>query len=266
MSAFVRCASLLLWSQFMSSSGGVKTGTETIAAIRALGVGALIVGSSGNDLEAEHLNAGADLFWRKPTPGAAKMVQDISSKLSLPSAWRVLFADDDMIVSFCMQRKLETALPGADVRLVSSGAAALKAIAANGPYDLVIVDMHMGNGASGADVARLVRAGENPGGAAAAIIVGFSGDSVETEFLAAGCDLCWSKSIDTDEIKSSLMKCTPTTSSPHNLSAHTRSIVAWRGCDAYVWLTNWRMQHGRAHKPSPKRASILQLLHCTAPF
>ena len=46
-----------------------KTGSDTIADIRARGFGRLcIVGSSANDLEEEHIAAGAQLFWRKPIP------------------------------------------------------------------------------------------------------------------------------------------------------------------------------------------------------
>ena len=178
------------------------TGTDTIAKIRALGVGALIVGSSGNNLAAEHLGAGADLFWRKPLPGPITMVRDIGSRLHFPATWRVLFADDCMVIGLVMQRKLVGALPvGAEVTLVTSGEDALAAMAA--PFDLIILDQNMSaDGMTGAEVAKVAR-----DRGSTSIIVGFSGASLEAEFLAAGCDLCWTKSIDESEIKSSLVKC-----------------------------------------------------------
>ena len=178
-------------------------GAEAIRAIRALGISALIVGSSGNDLRAEHLAAGADLFWRKPTPQPASMAQQLRSRLPLPTAWRVLLADDNSTVAFIMQRKLGLALPGAEVTVVSSGKAATAAIAAD-PYDLFVLDNDMGDGVMGTDVSRLSRAAESL--SLDAVVVGFSGNSMEAEFLEAGCDAVWSKSINADEIKASLLE------------------------------------------------------------
>ena len=178
-------------------------GAETIRAIRALDISALIVGSSGNDLRAEHLAAGADLFWRKPTPQPASMAQQLRSRLPLPTAWRVLLADDNSTVAFIMQRKLGLALPRAEVTVVSSGKAATAAIAAE-PYDLLVLDNDMGDGVMGTDVSRLARAAESL--SLDAVVVGFSRNSMEAEFLEAGCDAVWSKSINADEIKASLLE------------------------------------------------------------
>ena len=75
------------------------TGTETISALRVLlgpTSSTRIVGASANDFAAAHVAAGADLFWRKPLPTAAKMAQILRSLLPLPAAsWRILVADDN---------------------------------------------------------------------------------------------------------------------------------------------------------------------------
>ena len=179
-------------------------GTATIKAIRALGVKAIIVGSSGNDLAAEHLAAGADMCMRKPIPRPAAMAQRLRSILPLPSTWRVLFADDNPTVVCIMKRKLQIALPGVEVTVVSSGKAAIAAVMTE-PYDLLILDQCMGDGVMGVDVARLARTKESL--SAAAVVVGFSGNSMESEFLAVGCDAAWSKAINVEEIKVSLLEC-----------------------------------------------------------
>ena len=59
---------IILLDQYMVSAAKALTGTETILALRAKGVRSSIIGSSANDLSANHLEAGADLFVHKPIP------------------------------------------------------------------------------------------------------------------------------------------------------------------------------------------------------
>ena len=180
-------------------------GTATIKAIRALGVEATIVGSSGNDLAAEHLAAGADMFMRKPMPRPAAMARRLRSILPLPSTWRVLFADDNPTVACIIKRKLQIALPGAEVTVVSSGKTFVAAVMSE-PYDLLVLDQCMGDGVMGVDVARLARTKGSL--SVAAVVIGLScGNSMESAFLAVGCDAAWSKAINAEEIKASLLGC-----------------------------------------------------------
>ena len=95
------------------------TGADTIRALRKLGSTALVVGFSANDVGAEHVAAGADLFWRKPGPEPTVMAAVLSESLGLPRGpWRVLAVDDDPTVRFVLVRKLKQALP--DCRVVEA--------------------------------------------------------------------------------------------------------------------------------------------------
>jgi hypothetical protein len=65
----------------MESANGVLLGTEAIAEMRKQKLGSVIVGNSGNDLQAEFENCGADLFWTKPLPSNIEMVQQLHTAL-----------------------------------------------------------------------------------------------------------------------------------------------------------------------------------------
>ena len=52
----------------MASTEPRLLGTETIAALRNMGVGCTLVGLSANDLESDFKAAGADYFLLKPLP------------------------------------------------------------------------------------------------------------------------------------------------------------------------------------------------------
>ena len=152
------------------------TGTQIIAAIRSRSIDVCIVGSSANDLKDKLLEAGADLFWRKPIPGQSKLVRDLRSQVPLPANWRVLVADDDSIVLMVLQLKLQAALPGADVTAVGSASAALEA-ALSTPFDLLIFDENIGDNVKGTDIARRIRA-ESGSPNVNAVIAGFSAESM----------------------------------------------------------------------------------------
>lgn len=67
------------------------TGDETILELRSrFRSDALILGVSGNNKQAEHLQAGADLFFQKPLPSDTLLVESLKHALAPPSRWKVL--------------------------------------------------------------------------------------------------------------------------------------------------------------------------------
>lgn len=72
---------VIIMDQYMEDAGGILLGTDTIAALRRMGVQSLIVGCSGNDIENEFLEAGADLCWQKPLPTNGKIILQLNKYL-----------------------------------------------------------------------------------------------------------------------------------------------------------------------------------------
>jgi len=69
---------LVLTDHFMPMGGGSQTGAETIRNARQKGYQDLIIiGMSGNDLEALHRASGADHFWTKPFPKRSVLKDDL---------------------------------------------------------------------------------------------------------------------------------------------------------------------------------------------
>ena len=66
---------IIICDQYMEESGGVMVGTDVIIALRRDGVKSVIVGCSGNDLEMEFNEAGADLVWKKPMPANNEIIK-----------------------------------------------------------------------------------------------------------------------------------------------------------------------------------------------
>jgi signal transduction histidine kinase len=59
---------LIFMDQYMTSAEQALKGTETVRALRAIGVNCIICGLSANDLESAFISAGADFFVIKPFP------------------------------------------------------------------------------------------------------------------------------------------------------------------------------------------------------
>ena len=68
---------VVIMDQYMESTGGALLGTDTIIAIRRMGISSMIVGSSGNDIADQFLEAGADKVWRKPLPSNTDMIDQL---------------------------------------------------------------------------------------------------------------------------------------------------------------------------------------------
>jgi len=68
---------VIIMDQFMEDGGGLLTGTDTILALRRQGVTAIIIGCSGNDLDADFMEAGADYCWHKPLPPNGMIIRQL---------------------------------------------------------------------------------------------------------------------------------------------------------------------------------------------
>jgi len=73
---------VIIVDQYMSEAGGVLLGTDTVIALRRMGVlDSLIIGCSGNDMAAEFMSAGADYVWQKPMPSNPEIIRQIRQGL-----------------------------------------------------------------------------------------------------------------------------------------------------------------------------------------
>ena len=68
---------VIIVDQFMEEAGGVMVGTDVVYAMRRMRIESIIVGCSGNDLEKEFGEAGADFVWKKPMPSNEQIIGDI---------------------------------------------------------------------------------------------------------------------------------------------------------------------------------------------
>jgi CheY-like chemotaxis protein len=68
---------VIVVDQFMEEAGGVMVGTDVVFAMRRIGIESIIIGCSGNDMDDQFDEAGADWVWRKPMPSNSKIISDI---------------------------------------------------------------------------------------------------------------------------------------------------------------------------------------------
>lgn len=68
---------VIICDQYMEEAGGVMVGTDAIIAMRRMDVTAYIIGCSGNDLDAEFYDAGADMVWGKPLPQNGEIIRQL---------------------------------------------------------------------------------------------------------------------------------------------------------------------------------------------
>ena len=67
---------VIIMDQYMGDSGGVMLGSDTIIAMRRdYKVDSWIIGCSGNDIDAEFIQAGANVVWGKPLPSNQVMIE-----------------------------------------------------------------------------------------------------------------------------------------------------------------------------------------------
>lgn len=72
---------VIIMDQFMEDAGGLLLGTDTILALRREGVKAMIIGCSGNDIDKEFVEAGADQCWQKPLPTNETIIRQLRRHL-----------------------------------------------------------------------------------------------------------------------------------------------------------------------------------------
>ena len=72
---------VIVVDQYMEEAGGVMVGTDVVFAMRRIGIESIIIGCSGNDMDDQFSEAGADWVWRKPMPSNAKIIADIRMAL-----------------------------------------------------------------------------------------------------------------------------------------------------------------------------------------
>lgn len=72
---------VIICDQYMEEAGGVMVGTDAIIAMRRMHVSAFIVGCSGNDLDSEFYDAGANLVWGKPLPSNDEIIRQLKAGL-----------------------------------------------------------------------------------------------------------------------------------------------------------------------------------------
>lgn len=73
---------VIVVDQYMEEAGGVLLGTDCVFAMRRAGLKAVIIGCSGNDLEQEFCEAGADWIWQKPMPSNAEVISSLRAALT----------------------------------------------------------------------------------------------------------------------------------------------------------------------------------------
>lgn len=73
---------VIIVDQYMEEAGGVMVGTDAIFALRRMGVDAIIIGCSGNDLDEEFVDAGVDIVWQKPIPSNEEIKVQICCTLT----------------------------------------------------------------------------------------------------------------------------------------------------------------------------------------
>lgn len=67
---------LIFVDQYMASTEPRLLGTETVIAMRSLGIGSVICGLSANDMETDFMAAGADYFILKPLPCEKEVLEE----------------------------------------------------------------------------------------------------------------------------------------------------------------------------------------------
>jgi len=68
--------------QYMEEAGALMVGTDVVYAMRRMRIDSIIIGYSGNDLETEFKEAGADWFWKKPMPSNELIIRDLREALT----------------------------------------------------------------------------------------------------------------------------------------------------------------------------------------
>jgi CheY-like chemotaxis protein len=72
---------VIVVDQYMEEAGGVMVGTDVVYAMRRMRIESIIIGCSGNDLDDEFCEAGADWVWQKPMPQNSEIISHLRAAL-----------------------------------------------------------------------------------------------------------------------------------------------------------------------------------------
>ena len=67
--------------QYMEEAGGVMVGTDVVFAMRRMRIESIIIGCSGNDMDEQFTEAGADWVWKKPMPSNSEIIADLKTAM-----------------------------------------------------------------------------------------------------------------------------------------------------------------------------------------
>jgi CheY-like chemotaxis protein len=73
---------LVIVDQYMEEAGGVMVGTDVVFAMRRMRIESVIIGCSGNDMDDQFYEAGADMVWKKPMPSNAEIIEHLNSSIA----------------------------------------------------------------------------------------------------------------------------------------------------------------------------------------
>ena len=68
---------VIVVDQFMEEAGGVMVGTDVVFALRRMRIDSIVIGCSGNDIDEQYLEAGANFVWKKPMPSNSRIISDL---------------------------------------------------------------------------------------------------------------------------------------------------------------------------------------------
>jgi CheY-like chemotaxis protein len=72
---------VIIVDQFMEGAGGILLGTDTIIAMKRMGISSLLIGCSGNDMNQEFKEAGAYFAWKNPMPANREIIKQLQDAL-----------------------------------------------------------------------------------------------------------------------------------------------------------------------------------------
>jgi PAS domain S-box-containing protein len=73
---------IIVVDQYMEEAGGVMVGTDVVYAMRRMRIESIIIGCSGNDLDEEFREAGADWVWQKPMPSNKTIITRLGDEMA----------------------------------------------------------------------------------------------------------------------------------------------------------------------------------------
>lgn len=147
---------VIFMDHYMPGPDQPLTGTQTVRELRARGVQAKIIGCSGNDVAAAHLDAGVDAFLRKPFGSDDELRATVQAVMRSERLGNVLIVDDSDANRAMLERALKGVSPCSKFTHAASGEEALAKLEQE-TFDVLFADEHMGTDFLGSNLATAVR-------------------------------------------------------------------------------------------------------------